>query len=295
MRICLIEPIGISGVEFKNSLPGHEVLELDSRGWPDEKLLDAVRDAEILALANRPLNAAVISRMPNLRLVAVAFSGVDHVDADAALSRNVTIMNAVGYARTAVAELVFGLMISLARRIPENNQGIRKGAKTNTGIELCGKTLGIIGYGAIGREVDRLAAAFHMNPIIYTRNGGKSLSDVFSASDFVTIHVPLTTQTRGMISLKILESMKPTSYLVNCARGPIVNTGDLVEVLKKGKIAGAALDVFDMEPPLPSDFSLLSVPNVIATPHIGFNTKEALAAKGRITLDNILHFLSSSP
>jgi len=292
MKICLIEPIGISPVEFKNSFPGHEVLEIDSRGWPDDKLLAAVRDADILALTNRPLNATVIGNMPNLKLIAVAFTGVDHVDARAASSGNVTVMNAVGYARTAVAELVFGLMISLARRIPENNQAIREGAKTNTGIELGGKTLGIIGYGAIGREVDRLAAAFKMNTLIFSRRGDKSLSEVFSASDFVTIHVPLTSETRGMISLKLLESMKTTSYLVNCARGPIVNTGDLVEVLKKGKIAGAALDVFDVEPPLPSDYSLLSAPNVIATPHIGFNTKEALAAKGRITLGNIHKWLS---
>lgn len=291
MKIYYIEPTGIPIEEITRTLQGQEVVELDSRGWSDEELISAVVSADILALTNRSISARVIESLPHLKMIAVAFAGIDHVDQEAAGKRNILIKNDAGYANTAVAELVFGLMISLTRDIPGNNHAIRCGGTTKTGGELRGKMLGIIGHGAIGREVERLAVAFGMNPIIFDRKTTTTLETVFSQSDFVTLHVPLLPETCGMVTLELLKLMKPTSYLINCARGPIVNAEALKTALDGNMLAGAALDVFDTEPPLPADCPLLQSTKVIATPHIGFNTREALQAKGRMTLEHIVDFL----
>lgn len=181
-------------------------------------------------------------------------------------------------------------MISLARSIPENNQQIRHHAGTNTGTELKNKTLGIVGFGAIGSEVARIANALQMKPLIYDRKSSLTLDDLFSQSDFITLHVPLTDVTRGIVDLKLLSRMKKSAYLINCARGPIVRSDDLKQAFEQKLIAGAAVDVFDVEPQLPDDYILLQAPHLIATPHIGFNTQEALIAKWQITLNNIKEF-----
>lgn len=291
MKIYYIEPTGIPIEEIRATLQGQEVVEIDSRGWSDEELISAAASADILALTNRAVSARVIESLPHLKMIAVAFAGIDHVDQEAARKRNILIKNDAGYANTSVAELVFGLMISLTRDIPGNNQAIRCGGTTKTGGELRGKTIGIIGHGAIGREVERLAVAFGMNPIIFDRNRQTTLETVFSQSDFVTLHVPLLPETRGMVTMDLLRLMKPTSYLINCARGPIVNAEALKTALEENVLAGAALDVFETEPPLPADCALLQSTKVIATPHIGFNTREALQAKGRMTLEHIVDFL----
>lgn len=292
MRIAIIEPIGISSEEIRSELSDYEVIECDSRNWSDEQLIEQIKDTDIIALSNRPLSAAVIHAATSLKLIAVAFAGIDHVNADAVNQRHVVVKNAAGYANTAVTELVFGLMISLARNIPRNNQDIRQDAMTNTGIELKNKTLGIVGFGAIGSEVKRIANAFQMNTLIYNRKDELTLEDLFSQSDFITLHIPLTNETKGIVNLKLLSQMKKSAYLINCARGPIVVSEDLKLALEQRLIAGAALDVFDMEPPLPSDYSLFKAPNLIATPHIGFNTQEALKTKGQLAIRNIKEFLN---
>lgn len=292
MKIAIIEPIGITHEEIHSELSNHTIMECDSRDWSDEQLIERIKDAHIIALTNRPLSAAVIHAATELKFIAVAFAGIDHIDMDAVNQRHILVKNAAGYANTAVAELVFGLMISLARDIPGNNQKVRQKATTNTGIELKNKTLGIVGLGAIGSEVKRLAQAFQMKTIAYGKNSQLTLDDLFSQSDFITLHVPLVNETRGMVDLKLLSKMKKTAYLINCARGPIIVSSDLKQALEQQLIAGAALDVFDMEPPLPTDYSLFEAPNLIATPHIGFNTQEALRAKGLLTLKNIQEFLN---
>lgn len=291
MKIAIIEPIGISSEEIRTGLSGYTITECDSRNWSDEQLIDCIKDANIIALTNRPLSAAVIQAATELKFIAVAFAGIDHIDMNAANQRHILVKNAAGYANTAVAELVFGLMISLARNIPGNNEQVRQKAGTNTGIELKNKTLGIVGLGAIGSEVKRLAEAFQMKTLDYGKNNQLTLEDLCSQSDFITLHVPLTHETRGMVDLKLLSKMKKSAYLINCARGPIVVSNDLKQALEQKLIAGAAIDVFDLEPPLPTDYSLFDAPHLIATPHIGFNTQEALRTKGQLTLKNIQEFL----
>ncbi len=291
MRICVIEPIGIPIDEIRAGLPGHDVVEFDSRGWSDEQLIEAAAGADILAVTYRPISSEVIDRLPNLVMIAVAFAGIDHVDPQAANQRNIVIKNAAGYAQTAVAELVIGFMISLARGIPRLNNAVRAGGVAIVGTELKGKTVGILGGGSIGGDVARLATAFGMTPLVFDLHSATTLEDIFADSDYITLHVPLTPQTKGMVSTDLLARMKKTAFLINCARGPIVDEDALRVALESGALAGAALDVFDVEPPLPTDHPLLRFPNVIVTPHIGFDTSEALIAKGMSALHNIQAFL----
>ena len=294
MNIVILEPIGISLEECQKQLAGHQVTEVDSRNWTDEQVIEAAKEAEIIAITNRPLPATIIENLPLLKFISVAFTGIDQIDATSVRERKIAVKNASGYAKTAVAELVIGLMISLARNIVSNAKEIGHGAVTKTGTELKGKVLGIIGLGAIGNEVARLATAFGMEVISYNRGSGTPLDEIFSKSDYVSIHVPLVEETRGLVNLQRLEQMKPTAFIINAARGPIIESDALHQALEQGIIAGAAVDVFDMEPPLPENYPLLTAPNLIATPHIGFNTKEAVTEKGRIALQNILDFLKQN-
>jgi phosphoglycerate dehydrogenase-like enzyme len=293
IKIAVIEPTGINISAYHQALPQCDIIEIDSRGWSDEELIAAIKDCTILALSNRPLSAKVIQSLPHLKFIAVAFAGVDHVDADSVLAQHITLKNAAGYANTAVAELVFGFMISLARNIPFNNMQIRQGGLTNTGSELQNKTIGIIGLGAIGSRVAQIAEAFQMTVISYSSNSSNSIESIFSQSDYVTLHIPLTTQTKNMVDLKLFQLMKKNAFIINCARGPIINTSDLIYALEHKIIAGAALDVFDLEPPLPNNYPLLKLANVIATPHLGYNTQEACISKGTMALNNILAYMSS--
>jgi len=292
MRICVIEPIGISADAMRAALPDHDVVDFDSRGWSDDQLVKACEGAEIITVTYRPLSARVIEALPKLRMIAVAFAGLDHVDAEAVAARGILVRGAPGYANVAVSELVIGLMICLARRIPQHNAAIRAGGIGSTGSQVSGKTIGVVGAGAIGRAVAERAAALGMAPLLYDRDRKVTLREVFERSDFVTVHVPLVPSTRSMISTDLLRAMKPSAYLINCARGPIVDSGALVSALSDGVLAGAALDVFDVEPPLPADYPLLRFDNVIATPHIGFNTAEALELKGMDALADIQQFLA---
>ncbi len=294
MNIVILEPIGMSLEECQKQLAEHQVTEVDSRNWKDEQVIEAAQEAEIIAITNRPLPATIIENLPLLKFISVAFTGIDLIDATSVRERKIVVKNASGYAKTAVAELVIGLMISLARNIVSNAKEISHGAVTNTGTELKGKILGIIGLGAIGTEVARLATAFGMEVISYNRGSGTPLDEIFNKSDYVSIHVPLVEETRGLVNLQRLKQMKPTAFIINAARGPIIESDALQEALEQGIIAGAAVDVFDMEPPLPENYPLLTAPNLIATPHIGFNTKEAVTEKGWIALQNILDFLKQN-
>jgi D-3-phosphoglycerate dehydrogenase len=294
MKIVILEPIGISLEVCQKQLPGHEVTEVDSRKWTDEQVIEAAKDAEIIVISNRSLSAKILESLPLLKFISVAFTGIDQIDATSVRERKITVKNAAGYAKTAVAELVIGFMIALARNIVPNAYSMSDGAVTNTGTELKGKILGIVGLGAIGNEVARLASAFGMQVLSHNRGSGPPLDEIFTQSDYVTIHVPLVEETRGLVNLQRLKQMKRTAFMINTARGPIIDRDALLEALEHGIIAGAAIDVFDVEPPLPSNYPLLNAPNLIATPHIGFNTREAVDEKGMIALQNILDFLKQN-
>ncbi len=308
MKIVVLEDLGLPESEVREIAKpitdeGHELV-LYERTEDVEILKGRVKDADILVIANMPLVGEVIRAAENLKYISIAFTGYDHVDLDACKEKNIKVSNAAGYSTISVPELVFGMVISFLRSIHILDKTTRDG-KTKVGStqkEIYGKKFGVIGTGAIGARVAKLALAFGAEVLAYSRTekeelksmGVKyvSLDELLSEADIVSIHTPLTEKTKGLINREKLALMKPTAILVNTARGPIVDTEALVEALNEGKIAGACLDVFDQEPPLPKDYPILSTQNTLLTPHIGFATEEAMVRRAHITFnENIYNWL----
>jgi D-3-phosphoglycerate dehydrogenase len=245
----------------------------------------------------------VIEACPNLKLISVAFTGIDHVDQDACKACGIILHNAAGYADHAVSELAIGLMIALLRRIVSADATTRAGGDNRelAGHELFGKTLGVVGCGAIGLQVARLGNAFGCNVLGFERHVLRiadvaieqvELDELMSRSDIVSLHLPLTSETRGFIGREQLARMKRSAVLINTARGPVVDQSALIEALGQNRLAGAGLDVFDMEPPLPAEHPIFKAPNTVLLPHIGFETVEAMSAKADIALHHLENFLS---
>jgi phosphoglycerate dehydrogenase-like enzyme len=309
MNIKIIEPIGQSEAAIRarlGDLPeksGHHLFIFDTRGLTDADLIQKVRDADILLLSNRPLSREVIDACPNLKLICVAFTGIDHVDQDACKARGIILHNAAGYAVHAVSELAIGLMIALLRRIVSADATIRAGGDNRLllGNELFGKTLGVVGCGAIGLQVARLGNAFGCQVLGFERHVHRTdavaiqhveLDELLSRSDIVSLHLPLTTETRGFIGPEQFARMKRSAILINTARGPVVDQSALLEALHQNRLAGAGIDVFDQEPPLPTTHPIFKAPNAVLLPHIGFETVEAMSAKADIALQHLENFLN---
>jgi D-3-phosphoglycerate dehydrogenase len=311
MNVVIAEPLGVS-IDGLRALAG-EKLSGDPRlsifETPPEnnaEYISRCREADILIIANNPLNRSVIEALPNLKFVSVAFTGVDHVNLEACKKRKIHVSNCAGYSTPAVAELAIGLMISVYRHIPACDTLTRSGGTRagHVGRELFGKTLGIVGTGAIGMRTASLAKAFGMNIIAYSRSKRneakdlgieyKNLQDVFKESDIVTVHVPLNEHTVKLVSKNLIDSMKPSAVLVNTARGPIVDNEALAAALKDGRLSGAGIDVFEMEPPIPAEHPLFGAPGVTVLPHVAFATHEALERRAIIAFDNIAGYLDGS-
>lgn len=305
MKIVILESLSISNEELtKLTKPlidnGHELVSYDDGKKDEDTLKTRVKDVDILVIANMPLSGEVIDAAKKLKYISVAFTGFDHIDLDKCKERGIKVSNAGGYSTNSVAELAFGLMIGLLRNIVILDGVVRdKGTKNGYGqSDLKGKTLGILGTGEIGIAVAELGLAFGCNVVAYSRSEKPELLDkgvkympleeVLKISDIVTIHMPLTNETKGMINKDRLELMKPTSLLINTGIGPIVDNNALAKALEDGTIAGAGIDRVDMEPPIPTDYPLLNAPNTIIVPHIGFATKEALVRRAEITFNNIV-------
>jgi phosphoglycerate dehydrogenase-like enzyme len=312
MIIKIIEPIGQSEDAIRARIGdlveegGHSLVVCDTRGMADADLITIAKDADVLLLSNRPLSGNVINACPKLKLICVAFTGIDHVDQETCKNRGIVIHNAAGYAVHAVSELAIGLIIALLRRIIPADAKTRTGGtnEESVGHELSGKTLGVVGCGHIGLQVARLANAFGCHVLGFDPHVFKvdevtieqvELDELLSRSDIVTLHLPLMPETRGFIGQAQLAKLKPSAILINTARGPIVEPAALVEALNQKRLAGAGLDVFDLEPPLPANHPILTAPNTVLTPHIGFETVEAMAAKANIALGHLEDFLRKQP
>lgn len=309
MKIAIIEPLGIDekAVEKlkQDFLPEDiELVYYNSAPQDDEEKIKRSEDADIVMLANMPLRKDVLEKCTKLKMISVAFTGVDHVDMDYCKANNIMVCNCSGYANEAVCELVFGMVVNLYRNIFAADEAVRTG-KTKVGLsqfELCGKKFGIIGAGAIGLKVANVAKAFGCDVYAYSRtpkdiDGIKfvSLDELLSICDVVSVHVPLTKQTKDLINAENITKMKSTALLINTARGPVVNAKALADALKNNIIAGAGVDVFDNEPPIAMDNPLLNAPNVVLTPHIGFATKEAMEKRAVIAFTNINKYLMGKP
>ena len=280
----------------------HEVDE-----WPGElppgpdELRAAVASAEgVLSLVTDPIDGSVIDAAPRLRAIANMAVGTDNIDLEAAGARGIPVGNTPGVLTDATADLAFALLLALARRIVPGAQAVRAGEwKTwepakDLGADLSGATLGIVGWGRIGQAVARRGEGFGMHVIHSSRSSGVPLDGVLERSDFVSLHVPLTPETRHLIDAGALALMRPTALLVNTARGGVVDQDALREALHAGTIGGAALDVTDPEP-LPPDHPLLDAPNLLVVPHVGSATVHTRARMAAMAVDNLLAALDGRP
>lgn len=305
MRIAVMEPLGVEQEKFMQIAreavgDDVEIVCYDTRTTDVEELGRRGRDADIIAIGNLPFPREVLEKCENVKMLAVAFTGLDHVNLKYCEERGIKVQNCAGYATTAVAELTFGLLLDLCRNIGKCDTAARNGGTKAglIGFELEGRAMGIVGTGAIGARVAKLAAAFGMDVIAYSRTPGKvtgvryvSLEELLAQADVVSLHVPLTDETRGMIGAEELALMKETAVLVNTARGPVVDTKALADALNSGRIAGAAIDVFDAEPPLDADEPLINAKNTVVTPHVAFATDESMIKRAEIEFRNIAEFI----
>ena len=310
MKIAIMESLAVSSEEFAlRKLPfekeGHVFAEFE-RTADIPTLIEEAKDADVMILANMPMPKEVINACKNLKYIDIPFTGVDHVAMDAVRAKGITASNASGYSNESVAELGIGLAIDLLRNIPQVEARCRAlGTKAGlVGNELMGKTVGIIGLGKIGTRSAELFHAFGCSILAHSRSIHKDapfyveqtdLDSLLSRSDLVILHCPLNDSTRGLINAEALKKMKPSAYLINLARGPVVVSKDLADALNNGVIAGAAVDVFDKEPPLNADEPLLSAKNTILTPHIAFASQESMSIRAEIVFDNLRHFLDKDP
>jgi glyoxylate reductase len=285
-------------------LPGHAVERLhanhDVEVWPDsmppgrEVLLSrAPRLEGLLALLTDPVDADLLAAAPSLRAISNYAVGVDNVDLAAATERGIPVGNTPGVLTESTADLALALMLGIGRRIAEGDGYVRRGEWRTwdpgllLGRDLHGATVGIVGLGRIGRAVARRCEGFDCELLHTSRRGGVALQELLERSDFVTLHAPLTRETRGLIDAVALGRMKPTAYLINTARGPLVDTRALVSALRAGQIAGAALDVTDPEP-LPGDHPLLGAPGLLVVPHIASAAHATRERMADMAVDNLV-------
>jgi glyoxylate reductase len=292
-------------------LPGSALERLaeehEAEVWPerlpparDELLARAPQLEGLLSLLTDPIDAELIAAAPALRAISNYAVGVDNVDVEAATTRGIPVGNTPGVLTESTADLALALMLGIARRLVEGDAYVRRGEWRTwepdllLGHDLNEATVGVIGFGRIGQAVARRLEGFGCEILHTSRSGGVPLEELLERSDFVTLHSPLIPDTRGLIDTRALERMKQTAYLVNTARGPIVDTGALVEALRAGAIAGAALDVTDPEP-LPAGHPLLDVPNLLVLPHLGSATHATRERMADMAVDNLLAGLAGKP
>ena len=308
MNIVCVESLGISRERFESlkahySAMGHDFTYYLDRREDEATLADRMREADVAVISNIKLPADVLAQCPKLRYLSVAFTGLDHIDLAYCREHGIKVQNAAGYSTTAVSELAVGMMLDLLRNIVTLNEKIRQGGSRGTflGRELRGKTVGIVGTGAIGTATARLLVAFGAKVVAWSRTERPEvkaigveympLDDLLRQSDIVSLHVPLCDETRGLIGERELALMKPTAMLVNTARGPVCDIAAVGRALVENRIAGAAFDVFEHEPPLPLDHLLLSTNRCLVTPHVAFATEESFAARADIVFGHVDEWL----
>ena len=310
MKIVMLEPLAVSeSLMLQIAKPlidaGHDFHYTD-RALSDEEKKSLAADADALIIGNAPLSREIIESARRAKLLSVGFTGVDHVDLEACKEAGITVCNAQGYATEATAELALALMLICLRSLGAMREAaIKGGVKSGRMFTLKGKTVGIIGTGAIGKRTAELCLAFGAKVLGYNRRihpeaeaigiQSTKLETLLHESDIVSLHLPLTKESKGLIDAAAIASMKDGAILINCARGAIVDSEALAEALERGKLSAAGIDVLEMEPPFPQDHPLLRAPHVFVTPHIGFFTEEAMKERAELVIENITAWLSGHP
>jgi glyoxylate reductase len=267
---------------------------------PDELRARASAAEGLLTLITDAVDADLLDACPRLRAIANMGVGTDNIDVEAAAARGIAVGNTPGVLTDATADLAFALLLALARRIVPGAEKVRTGRwrtwepAADLGADLSGAMLGVVGWGRIGQAVGRRAEGFGMQVVHSSRSSGVPLGDLLERADFVSLHTPLTPETRRLIDADALARMKPTALLVNTARGGVVDQDALRAALHRGEIAGAALDVTEPEP-LPADHPLLDAPNLLVVPHIGSATVGTRAKMAEMAVENLLAALAGRP
>jgi len=276
---------------------------------PAHLVVERARDADIVLTNKTPLSAATLTQLPALKFIGVLATGYNIVDVKAARARGIPVVNVPIYGTDAVAEYVFALLLNFHRQPHAHSELVKAGEWSKVGEwsfwrtplhELAGRTIGIVGFGRIGRRVGEIAAAFKMKVLAHDVFRGnlpsyafewREVPELFAESDVVTMHCNLTPENTGMVNAALLARMKSTAYLINAARGPLVNDADLAAALHRGRPAGAALDVITTEP-IAADNPLLRAPNLTLTPHIAWAALEARRRLMKITAENVAAFIA---
>jgi len=303
MRILVCDALEQTGVEILRSASG---VTVDERPLiASDELEQIIGNFDALVVRSKTkVTAGLIERASRMRVVGRAGTGVDNIDVAAATRRGIIVMNAAAGNTVTTAEHTFAMLMALARQIPQANASMKTGRWEKNrflGVELMGKTLGIIGLGRIGLAVAERARAFHMNVLAFdpyfTQEAARdlglervSLDEIFARADFITLHTPLTEETRGIVNRSAIEKMKPGVRLINCARGGLIDERALSDALRAGKVASAALDVFEQEP-TPADNPLLAFDQVITTPHLGASTTEAQLSVATMIAEQVIDYL----
>ncbi len=304
MKILVCDPVSPKGIALLQERSEFQVVVLPKR-LTEAELLPLVADVSgIVVRSETKITAKVIAAAPLLKVVGRAGVGVDNIDVEAATARGIVVMNTPGGNTISTAELTFSMLMSLARKIPQAHASMKAGEwnrKAFSGTELLGKTLGVLGLGRIGTEVARRALAFGMRVLAYdpyiTLARAQALQveiaeleQIYAESDFITVHMPATSETKNMLNTATFAKMKRGVRLLNCARGGIINETDLLAAVQSGQVAGAALDVYETEP-LAADSPLRGLPQIIMTPHLGASTEEAQENVGIEVAETIADFL----
>ncbi|MEE0948797.1 MAG: NAD(P)-dependent oxidoreductase [Bacteroidales bacterium] len=309
MKIVAVEPIGISRQRAEELVERYAAKGCDFVVYPDRKedeqtLVERMKDADVVIVSNIRLSREVLEQCLKLKFLNVAFTGLDHIDQDYCREKGIVIRNASGYATQAVAELAVGLMLDVYRKITPFDTSTRnlQGRNNILGRELHGKTVGIVGTGAIGLRTAAILKAFGCRLLAYSRTERQealdmeieytTLEDLMQRSDIISLHTPLTAQTKGLISREMLELCKPSAIIINTARGAVIDNKALAEMLNKDCIAGAGIDVYEYEPPLQSNHPLLSAKNAVLLPHVAFATQESFSMRVDIILRNLDEYLA---
>ncbi|MEE0982567.1 MAG: NAD(P)-dependent oxidoreductase [Bacteroidales bacterium] len=309
MKIVAVEPIGISRQRAEELAERYAAKGCDFVVYPDRKedeqtLVERMKDADVVIVSNIRLSREVLEQCPKLKFLNVAFTGLDHIDQDYCREKGIVIRNASGYATQAVAELAVGLMLDVYRKITPFDASTRnlQGRNNILGRELHGKTVGLVGTGAIGLRTAAILKAFGCRLLAYSRTERQealdmgieytTLEDLMQRSDIISLHTPLTAQTKGLISREMLELCKTSAIIINTARGAVIDNKALAEMLNKDCIAGAGIDVYEYEPPLQSNHPLLSAKNAVLLPHVAFATQESFSMRVDIILRNLDEYLA---
>lgn len=309
MNIVLINNLYVEEsllINLKNKLfsSGHNFTYYLNNASDNNEIIERIKEAEVLIIDNHKISNEVLLKANKLKYIIVAFTGFDHIDINFCKEHHINISNCSGYATEAVAELTVGLIISELRKFIKFDSLVRRGLDKQDilGEEVQNKTIGLIGYGKIGRQVAKLLQNFDVQILVYSHHTINDLSKnikqvdlntLLKESHIVSIHTPLNDKTKRLISEKELSLMKKDSILINTARGPIVEQVALYNALKNHFIAGACLDVYDLEPPLKNN-PFIELDNVILLPHVGYFTKEAMQKRFDIVEENLNSYLFES-